>query len=334
MRSLLLLALLLGSSGCYVTGQALGQLDVACDSVPVEEYLRTASPEHKAKIALIGEAKRFAEQTLGFAPTDNYTVVYDTGGKPIVTVVTACARDRFEERTWWFPIVGSVPYLGYFDEAKALALADELADDGYDVRVGGARAYSTLGWFTDPILTTMFDDDDVDLVELILHELTHTHLYAKGHGDFNESLATFVAREATLQFFRARPERFDDYRTALARFADAERFDDLVIALHAALDGYYRTSPPDVLVGRERLVLRARAALRADRHNYYTEAYARYRNAALDNAAILARRRYGRTAPFRDVYDSARRDWSDFFALVRAAADTDHPFAALKALAR
>jgi len=107
-----------------------------------------------------------------------------------------------QARRWCFPVTGCIPYRGYFDAAGAQEKAAELAAQGFDVHVAGARAYSTLGWFDDPILSTMLYRDPVLRVEILFHEMAHQKLYVPGDGSFNEAFATFVAQLGTERWLR------------------------------------------------------------------------------------------------------------------------------------
>src|SRR6202044_894608 len=114
---------------------------------------------------------------------------------------------RFHPKTWWFPIVGRVPYLGWFDRDAAHDFADELREEGWGAGVGAPEAYSTLGWFDDPVLSTMLSDGDEalgELVNVVLHESVHATLYVDGQTRFNESLAEFAAGKLTLTYLDAR----------------------------------------------------------------------------------------------------------------------------------
>src|SRR5690606_18969091 len=110
--------------------------------------------------------------------------------------------DRLEFVTWWFPVVGSVPYIGYFDKADRDAKATELKQQGYDVSVGGAGAFSSLGWFEDPIFSSMLDRGPADTAHLFIHELTHRTLWIPGSTEFNENLAEYVSYRLTPQYLR------------------------------------------------------------------------------------------------------------------------------------
>src|SRR5437016_3916838 len=193
-RLALLAGSALGAGGCYLLTQAGGQIDILLHSRGVEEMMAdpSVSPAVKEKLRLVGDIKEFGEREMGLTPSSNYTTFYDTAGRPITYIVTACPKDSFRPYTWWFPIVGDVPYKGFFHRDDAVAEARALRAEGYDVRLGSASAYSTLGYFKDPVLSTMLDYPEEHLAALILHELTHGTIYLPGGADFNEGLASFV----------------------------------------------------------------------------------------------------------------------------------------------
>jgi len=201
----LLLLILFSHTGCspaYVLQAAAGQYRLMNHSIPVAEALQKDSltPDQKEKLRLTALIKQFGEQELGLKQTGNYQTVYLESNKNPLYVVSAAPKDKLAHKTWWFPVVGHVPYLSYFDLKKARIKKEKLFKKDLDVIIGTADAYSTLGWFQDPVTLNLLNDSTVDLVETILHELTHTTLYVKGQGEFNESLAMLVGREGARLF--------------------------------------------------------------------------------------------------------------------------------------
>jgi predicted aminopeptidase len=288
-------------SGCYIAKQAEGQAALLAGLVKVEEKLSDPAlpSETRRKLLLVLEVKDFGEREMGLAPTANYTHYFDTEGRPVSYVVSACLRDRFEPYTWWFPIVGRVPYKGFFRRSDALEEARALDAEGYDVSLRPVAAYSTLGWFTDPVLSTMLDDPDEELAALILHELTHATLYVAGDADFNEGLATFVGRQGALEFLRWRyGTGSPEYERGVRAAAEEERRDADARRLFQALEGLYRSSIPPA----RKVALRDAVGGRR-----------------VNNAEILMRRRYGRVDVFQALFDQAGGAWKRFFAGVRSA---------------
>jgi predicted aminopeptidase len=207
MRRLLLVLVSLLVSGCFTVhylGQAaVGQAEMLLTARPIPDVLRSERLPARLRriLAWVPELKAYG-RTKGLRPTRNYERYADLPRSAAVWVVQACAPLEFEQKTWHFPLVGSVPYLGFFDEATARTFGESLArEEVLDVAVRTASAYSTLGWFNDPVLSTMIPDGEDALGELantVLHESVHATVYVPGQSAFNESLASFVADRLTL----------------------------------------------------------------------------------------------------------------------------------------
>lgn len=204
-RAVLPALLLLVAPGCFqvrYAGQAaMGQLEILREARPIPEILRAheATPRVERLLRSIASVRRFARAE-GLRPTSNYRRFADLHRPAAVWVVQACAPLAFDVKHWKFPIVGTIPYLGFFDERAARRYAATLAADGLDVDVRGASAFSTLGWFSDPVLSTMLgkgDDALGDLANIVLHESVHASLYVEDQSTFDESLASFVADRLT-----------------------------------------------------------------------------------------------------------------------------------------
>ena len=337
----LLLPLLL--PGCWYLKQGAGQLDLLINSRPVEDVAAdpSTSDDARRKLELIAELRAFGERVMTLTPSRNYTSVYDTGGRPVTWIVTACRKDRFEPYTWWFPIVGTVPYKGYFAPEDAKAEAEALESEGLDVQVSPAGAYSTLGYFNDPVLSTMLKYPDEELASLILHELTHGTIFLPDGVDFNEGLASFTGWQGALEFFRRRDGTGStSYGRAVRALAREELRDARSITLFQRLDVLYRSdaTAEEKLERRETIAGELRSAWKSEflaREREYEEAKrvegdvrrAAERLAVLpgfsegpvNNASILSQRRYGRYDQFRKVFEEVGGDWSAFFARMRQA---------------
>lgn len=186
----------------YGLMQGKGQLNVLWNARPVEEVMRDpATPDTlRQKLRLVQEVRDFAIDSLGIRNTDNYNTLFDQQGKDILWVVTACRPYSLEQKYWTFPVVGEVSYKGYFDYDRALQEKAVLAQEGYDTYVRSVGAWSTLGWFKDPILSNMLFRGDGELSNTLIHELTHGTIFVKDSLDFNENLATFIGHEGALRF--------------------------------------------------------------------------------------------------------------------------------------
>ncbi|HMN69308.1 MAG TPA: aminopeptidase [Bdellovibrionales bacterium] len=193
-------------SGCqisYYLHSAYNQSKLVQSREPIDKALRSPklNDEQKRKLRLVQEVKHFAEEKLRLLPSRNYTSFVQLDEPYVTYVVQAAHIYELKPYLWRFPFVGQVPYKGYFRRKLADEEAARFDRDKYDTYVRGVTAYSTLGWFQDSVLSSMLRYEDHDLVELIIHETTHTTLFVKGGVDFNERLATFLGREGMKLFY-------------------------------------------------------------------------------------------------------------------------------------
>ena len=209
----LLSMMMSGCSTLYYFFQAgRGQLALLNHSKPIEEVVKDPATEPKL-VSLLGrvsEIKKFGEQN-GLKPTPNYSEYVKLDRDAVVYVVTVCDPLAFKVKIFSFPIAGSFNYIGWFKKSDAIEFAKKFDLEGLDVDVRGAAAYSTLGWFRDPLLSSMIPTVDgvvqadalADLVNVVLHESVHATIYLKDQSYFNESLAMFVAENLTQKYFEA-----------------------------------------------------------------------------------------------------------------------------------
>ena len=186
----------------YAIGQGKGQLNIVWNARSFNEVLQDPStPDSiRRKLTFIGKVRKYAIDSLGLKDTENYTTYFDQQGKELMWVVTACEPYRLKEKTWDFPVVGTVPYKGFFDSLKAVAEAKRLQQEGLDISIRNPGGWSTLGWFRDPVLSGMLDRGDGDLASLIIHEMSHATIYVKDSSDLNENLASFIGDEGARKF--------------------------------------------------------------------------------------------------------------------------------------
>jgi predicted aminopeptidase len=194
-------------------------------------------PGLRERLALTLAVREFAAERLGLRVGDSYTTFAEVDGEATVWVLSAARRDRLAAHTWWYPLVGRVPYRGFFARDGAEKAGRRLAAQGLDVEVRSAVAFSTLGWFADPLLSTAADGTITEVAETLIHELFHATLYVPGKAAFNESAATFAGHRGAVAFFCGGPgahaaacadARREWARTrargrVLARFADRLR---------------------------------------------------------------------------------------------------------------
>ena len=192
------------SGGCYLLQSAQGQLALMSKREPIDKVIDAPAtpPKLRAQLKSVTAIRDFASHELGLPDNGSYRKYADIGRPYVVWNVVAAPEFSIDPKRWCFPIVGCVAYRGYFVEARARRFAAGLHSEGFDVLVGGVAAYSTLGHFDDPILSTMVSWNDVELASIIFHELTHQLLYVSNDAAFNEALATTVEEEGVKRWLQ------------------------------------------------------------------------------------------------------------------------------------
>ncbi|MEE9606734.1 MAG: aminopeptidase [Myxococcota bacterium] len=242
-RAAALLVLSLGTSGCYLAHLAAGQARLLRARQPIEALLADPStpPELRARLELTERAREFAAG-LGLDVGGQYTSYVPWPGDRVVTSVVATRAGELEPAGFSYPFLGRLPYKGFFDRERAEAEAERLRARGLDVCEVGVRAYSTLGWFDDPVTGPMLRGDEGAVVEVIVHELVHATVYVPGDADFNEGVASFIGEEGAVQFYAgsAHPERA---RRERQRVDESRQIEQAILQLRAQVAALYAREP-------------------------------------------------------------------------------------------
>ena len=285
-------------SPVYVVKAGIAEARILRARRPIPEVLADTltDADTRGKLAYVVEARRFAADELGIDVGDSYTMYTKLDRDTLALVVSAAPKDQIAPVTWWFPIVGRVPYRGFFSEEDALDAAAGLQAEGYDTYVRATSAFSTLGWFNDPVLSTTLATDDVEVVGTVLHELSHQHLFIPGQVGFNESFAQFAGRVASIQFFCNRlgggPDSVKCLR-AQERWRDEQRFSVFLGEFIEDLERLY-TDPSlsldDKVIRREQVFADALARFDVDvAPQLESLSFAGFRNSPLNNATLMGR---------------------------------------------
>ena len=296
-----LLYLLLAPTGRYLVRAAWEEAKILARRQSIAAMVEDSAttPVVRQKLRTVLAARAFAAESIGLRAGRSFTSYSQLESDTLVLVLSGAYRDRLEAVTWWFPVVGRVPYKGFFDFGAARRAANDLVARELDVYLRPASAFSTLGWFNDPLVSTTLRADTLDLANTVIHELTHNTFYAPGQAVFNESFANFVGARGSRWFFLSRGQ------LAAADEEDARWSDEKLMArfwaqLHDAIDSAYKTHPgPDSARVRERIAARDTVYALA-RHELVHVLGPRLRTIGprvlermrLDNAALMARRIY------------------------------------------
>ena len=226
----------------YGYDQLRGQLQIVAKARPVVEVLADTaiSDTVKSRLQFIEHIKTFAIDSLGLKVSDNYTTFYDQGNKPLLWVLTVSEPFSLKPYQWHFPFLGFVSYKGFFNYEDGLQEQRQMYASGYDTEYGDVSAWSTLGWFTDPILSGMLRRGDGQLAELIIHEMTHATLYLKSNVDLNENMASVCGEVGAMRFlehqFGKESAEVKDY---LSKKEDYDLFARFMLNGTSKLDSLY-----------------------------------------------------------------------------------------------
>src|SRR5882724_8871350 len=235
---------LLAVSGCQTLSfykQAIkGQYQLLAHRQPIDKLIADPQTESRLrqKLELLQKLRAFADHDLKLPVDGHYTKYVDVHRPFVVWNVEAAPEFSMEPKSWWYPLVGSLEYRGYFSEENANKYAAWLRSKGYDVYVGGVEAYSTLGWFKDPALNTFIFNIEPDLAETVFHELGHQRVFARGDTDFNEAFATTVGQEGARRWLRAKDDQAASEKY-LAEIQRTREFAALIAATREQLEAIY-----------------------------------------------------------------------------------------------
>ena len=296
----------------------------------------------RKKLELVVQARSFAQNELGLAAGESYTTYSWVDSDTLLMVVSAARKDRFIPYTWWFPIVGRVPYKGFFDFEDAYEEARDLEAKGYDTHVRPSGAFSTLGWFNDPVLNTILRYSDVGLASTVVHEILHNSIFIPGQVGFNESFANFVGDRGAALFFCTRDgSASQNCRLATAAWEDNIVFGGALSDLVTRLERIYkrddltraqRIQQRDTVFTNWKTDYRARVVPRLQ-----TNSFRDYADSPLNNATLIGTRLYyQRLDLFEQVYQRYGQDLRQATEAIMQAARRNEtaPFVAVEALLR
>jgi predicted aminopeptidase len=303
-------------SGCYTLKQGVTMLKYINSSIPLEQ---AGDDEF---IRLVTDIRTFAIEELGLVMSRNYTTYVKIDRNYLAAIVSASAKDSFKRHDWNFPVVGKMPYKGFFDIEDARKERVKLEKKDLDVWIRAVDGFSTLGWFKDPLYSYMRDYSPGRLADLIIHELVHATVFIKGHVKFNEELAEFIGSEGARQYIEKRYGKDSkEYLEISSSDDDNRNYVEFIQELIAELEILYS----DESVNREGKLTEKEKIINAAKERFIREYESRFSNdnyrgfpdIPVNNAYLeLYKIYYTEDNFFTDLYE---RSGSDLRAVIRAA---------------
>ncbi|MEE9143686.1 MAG: aminopeptidase [Candidatus Binatia bacterium] len=340
--SLLCLSLLPACSPFYVLRAAFEEGKILWRREPIEELLKKPdlSPETREKYKLVLAVREYARDTVKLRVGGSYSSFSYVERSVLSYVLTAVPKTDLNPYTWWFLFVGRVPYKGFFSEEAAKSEAESFHAQGYDTSIRTSQAYSTLGWFDDPLLAHLLKYDKVTLAEVIFHELFHSTLFISGAVDFNESLANFVGNRATIRFFQENyGDKSPEHLKAIRSWEEELEFSVFLNEVVNSLKELYGKKD---LPSEEKLRLKEEIFTRSQMEwssrivNRPNHQYRGYSGQTLDNAIIVHYLLYLKDLElFESLFQVQGMDLGRMVELIgNSVEDGQNPFEDVKALLR
>jgi predicted aminopeptidase len=317
------LLLAVGLTGCstYYGQLAVGQFNLLRQREPIAAIIDNpqSAPQLRQRLALAQQARGFASHALALPDNQSYRVYADIQRPYVMWNLFVAEEFSVAQQSQCFPIAGCVAYRGYYQQDRARGAAALMQAEGYDTLVSGVPAYSTLGWFDDPLLSSMLRWDDDRLAGLIFHELAHQRLYVPDDTAFNESYASFVEREGLRQW-RASQGQPPPNEAARNQYADLSK---LVLATRDRLAASYASdlSESAMRAAKRDEFMRMRQAYRRLRDGPWKGdgRFDRWRAQPLNNASLVPFGLYDQWVPaFAALFEQVGGDWPRFYAEVAA----------------
>jgi len=247
LKLILISSILTFINGCYLIKQGIYLISYNSRARPIKAILEDPDTEEKIRsfLELAQEIRAFAIDSVGLVKNGNYSRMVKVDNDYIAVFVSAAQKLSFDQYKWCFPILGCIPYKGFFELEDAKKEAGKLSRKGYDVDISKVDAFSTLGFFSDPLYSYMADYNAFSLASLMIHEQTHATIYLKGQARFNEELATYIGNRGALEFIKSKyGEDSDEYRNAVSTARDRQTYSSIMKKLVKDLEQIYQSNEP------------------------------------------------------------------------------------------
>ena len=340
LKILLVLGMAFMTASCqigYLAKSAYNQLSLLNQRVPIEDVLKDPKlePAEKQKLILSQDVRQFAEAKLKLNVKKNYSTYVKLDRPYVSYVVSASPKWKLETHLWGFPIVGKMPYKGFFAEKDAKEEAESLKLENFDVYVRGVSAYSTLGWFKDPLLSSMLRYKDHDLVNTIIHESVHATLFIKSEADFNERLATFLGNKGMELYYQQKEgENSETLKLVRNENIDEKQFSDFITAEIKSVETWYSEQKEQKEELRQSRFQEIKTNfVEKVKPKLITDSYLKFDTIDLNNARLIVYKTYLQDmSDFENLYTLCGKDFEKFMNTVKQIEKHEKPSQGLKDL--
>lgn len=315
----------------YYFSSAKNQIQMMSQREPIDYALQhhTFTDEQKQKILISQKARLFAFEKLKLKQTKNYSTYIELNRPYVTWVVHAAEKWEMKNYQWSYPIVGRMPYKGFFNEQDAKSEAQDMEKKGYDTYVRGVSAYSTLGWFQDSLLSSMLRHKEHDLVNTIIHEIVHTTIYIKNNADFNERLAVFIGAKGSEMFYK----ELEGENSKTLQMIKDENADDTLFAQFISeeikkLNQWYseQKEPKDEIARQNRLDRLIERFATVLKPALKTNSYLKFEKEKMNNARLGLYKTYMENLDdFENLYKKLNNDLLKFIEVVKTLEKSDDP---------
>jgi len=317
---ILLLTICAVFSGCYTITQGITMLSYLNKAIPLEQV------KDEEFVRAVNDIRNFAVNELGLAESLNYTKYVEIDRDYLAAVVSASSKTSFKRYEWSYPVVGKLPYKGFFSVEHARREKEKLEKKGYDVWMRGVEAFSTLGWFKDPLYSYMRKYTPSRLADLIIHELVHATVFLKGHAKFNEEIAEFIGTEGSRLYIENRYGLDSaEYRQMLAAKEDSRNFVIFLQGLIAELEELYSSnqSADDTLKQKELIINNAKERFKIEYDSRFSSGnFREFSDLEINNAYLdLFRLYHDEDNFYADLFDRSGRDLRSFVTALKTLTD-------------
>ncbi len=332
LKKIILISSIFVLSGCYTMKSAYNQMSILANRETYEKTLarKDLTEDQRRKILLSQEVRDFALNDLKLHSNGNYKSVTWLDRPYVVWTVSASDAWRIKPYEWSFPIVGKVPYLGFFNKKEAEETDAEMTAKGFDTYTRGVSAYSTLGWFADPLLSSMLNYDDEVLTETLIHELVHTTVWIKDSVDFNERLASYLGQKgAELFYLKKEGPDSPTYKNMQNVTADDKIFSAFITSEVKELDEWYQS-----LSTQEKTAENKDARIRKIQEKFKltikpklkSKNWKRFDEAKLNNARLMMYRTYmSDFSAFDRLWEISNKDFPSFVEKCKSLISSKNP---------